>query len=1424
MKEFNSNDEEESNSAKPLFYNDDSNISGGPSEHDGEVIDLMSSSAEEHNEPDHVGLNPMFLSNKQTEAENQDDNESLGSEYKDGNEEDDHSEHNSEVDGLFNNTNADSQPEDSIEDRQNFTINSDEIGEMEKEDDKMIELALANVESAGNENNDEEHVLHFDNILKNVSSIKADNVVDELTKKNTFLLEMTKKLSSQASSFKTKYAESVIEKDELIGDHNAEIETREEELDNLQQDIDELELHGRKYETKIKDLKDSNDALRKSRKDDLNSLMDKLARNDTELKTVSGKLEFESQNRFEKEKLYNEFKVDNESLLMKISMTEHSKDTDIGLLKSELVLKEVQIRNLENQLESFKRAGISNNVSADDYNSLVDSFKKSSDEIMVLRSKLDERDHDLKELLDAPTEGFSNSNELLKKELLSEKIQKEQLQNQLEGIIADLEISLPAMREYKSKCSSLEDQLQESISVLDSVEEERNQLFDVNLLNDNKIDELNEKLKESNTLNTDLAAQVQFVLLQLSLRTDANILSILSPNELALIKKLTNKKNSSEQTKNIQNAISDNLVLFHDIKNLQDQNQHLLLTTRKLGDQLETLQSVKDHMSKVESLETSVQKLEVEKENYEKKIKILTQQHKNLDTIAELQKGSRKRYDTERLVSNFKVQISNLEKQLVESHERILKQSEENSTSTAQSLSKMTELNFEISSLKSDNSIQKFKFEQLEKEKDSLKSLLDKEREAKAKLNKLLATNESILRKVELELNDSQIANINGQKSKNDLSLKLQSLDQKYTKLKTDNNVLLSKVNSYKADLDRIQGMKKEIDYLLRHSDADYWSNLAAMEQKLKQNGQYTNGEDKNSIANVSNILGSFEKHMNYHSNQAQEFRKLLAEKDELIKKLNINTRVQELVDELANKKKEYDDLSEFLDSKNNEITQANQQLLENSRTIASITNSCNTLKEELNSVHETVTEKNTTIAYLQATITNLTTEKLDLESKLKSLEADFKQKVKNLEIDYDDLEHTCKEFEQRYLQHKKESEELLKQLETNEQQNNEVVEEWKTKFESTTNDLQKKDDEFIELSEKLNAAKKDLADLKLITEDKGEPVESDGLKDKFEELTQKNEELTKKLAGLEAETSEDVQKAFDDQKQEVEQLKKELDESTKSKSTLIEEMKILEESKKVCEDKIAQLEQSVSDLQAKQQQSTDNTITEELESKIKLLEKENREQRASVLKVKLLEQKLKKYENQNTSRSAMSGKASSDVTISQQAQHGSSGSVTDNSDNTVKNISQKEEADEGKEAQGEEQEEEQEEAQGEESPVETTTEPEAAQPLFSFSFPQPESTGLPPQQKPAFFTGNNSGQSLFGQSPFGQSNNTQSVFGNKRPFAADAESNDDADSKKPKFVFGMDNKAGDLGKSVFGDFYSKSNENEDENEEKEAEKSEEQV
>ena len=1468
MDGFNLNNGEESNSNKPLYYDEDSNKSRSSSnkednENKDEIIELLSSEEEEDNDNEYEDekkneqeeskekeqtFNPLdFFKHSHQELsmnssvplvtgqedEQFDDEHSQDDGSYDEEEDDDMDEDkNFDVDELFNNSSfsnhkseknneAEKQEHnhnnEQSEEEQDFSINSDQIDEMEeddeKENNKLIELALANAENNDDEIQDENHVPHFDNILKQVSEIKGENTEDELKQKNKFLLDIAKKLSSQASSFRTKFTESVIEKDELIGDHDKDIESREEELDSLQQDIDELELQNRKDEAKINDLENSNKELRTSRKRDVSAVMDKLEKSELELKKITAKFEFESKSKLETEKLYQKSKIDNENLLKKIFIAEHSRDTDIGLLKSEIVLKDSHIQNLQNQIESFKRAGINNNVSIDDYDSLVDSFAKASDEIKLLQSKLNERDNDLRELISAPVRGstINNGVEFLKKELISEKLQKEQLQSQLEGIVSDLEISIPAMKEYKHKCSILETSLLESNELLDGVEAERNQLFEMNLLNENKIDELNDKIQDSNQLNIDLANQVQAVLLQLTLRTDTNLLSILSPTELNLIKKLTNKNNNSEQTKNIQAAISDNLVIFNDIRDLQEKNQQLLLATRKLGENLETLQSFKDDISKADSLETTIQKLEHEKSSYEKKIKILVQEHKNLNTLSDLANKKFQKQDDKTFIANYKVQISNLEAQLVESHERILKQSEENSTSMSNSLQKITELNFEISSLKSDNSMLKFKYEQLAKEKESLESLLTKEQKGRDELNELLVANEKVLRQVELEYKDAQEAKLNEQKKNNDLTLQVTSLDEKITQIKNENNTLIRKADTYKADLERIQGLKKELDYLLRHTDSEYWSNLASLEQKLKEkienNDDTTNNND---FSSVSTILESFEKHMKYHSNQAQEFRKLLAEKDDIINKLNINNRVQELVDELDNKKKEYDDLSSILDSKNNEIIQLNEQLSTSEVNIDSITKSCDDLKEELTNVHETISAKNRQIGELNGVVNQLNEENANLEMKLKNLDTDFKQKVKNLEVDYDELEHACKEFEERFNESKKENEELSKKILVIKQDNETTVEDLRSKIEVLNKSLEENNSELAELKQKLTNSENELSSLKDAAENKEENLELIEAKTKIEELTRKTEELNSKLSSIQpvsseiGENSDVLQKQLDDEREEVEKLKQSLVESNDKKSLLSESLAELEKSKKECEDKILKLESDIATLSAKQKEVHDNDNKSELEDKIDKLEKENREQRASVLKVKLLEQKLKRYENQSTSNSVAPVDTPTNETAPPKQKEEQPESLSaSNSIPPPELISQETKQESGEKLQTEEPVDEK--VEEKEKPFsETLKESENTKPAFSFSFKQPENTNLPPQQKPAFFTGNSSNQSLFGQTSFGQSDSTQSIFGNKRPFTPETETGDNDDvNKKPKFTFGLGNgnQLGGFGKPMFGNF-----------------------
>ncbi|XBW38635.1 hypothetical protein QEN19_004223 [Hanseniaspora menglaensis] len=1457
MNGLESNESHDEGTGKPLYYNDHSSHS------EDDVIDLMTSSVEEEEEDEEdeeddndndndedveneklaqeTGFSPMnFFKNSSelpvnltTDSLIAKGEKVLASDYAELDENiiNDNKDGESDVEKLFDDSHLSEGRSES-----KFLINPEEINIMEEEEDKgenkLIRLALANANNQV-ENSDEDqnqYIPHFDNILRHVSEIKSESKEEELKQKNQYLLNIAKNLSFQASAFKRKYREVVIDKDELIGNHDKEIDSREEELDNLQQDIDEMELHNRKNIKTLKDLKLAHEALKASKKQEVSDILEKLEQTDLTLKRTVDKLDFTTKNKMEIEKLYEESKIDSESLLKKISVAEYSRDTEISFLKSEIVMKDSHINNLQNQVSSFTKAGFNNSVSVEDYDSLVTSFKQITDENQYLQQKLNERENDLKELLDFSSVSSDSNIEFLKKELISEKIQKDQLQKQLEEIVSDLEVSIPAMKEYKEKCIGLESQLLESNDLLEGVEEERNQLFQSNLLNDNKIDELKEKLEESNLQNTDLANQLQAILLQLSLRTDVNLLNILSESELRLIKKLTNKTNSAEQTKNIQAAISDNLVVFKDIKSLQEQNQKLLLATRKLGEELETLQSVKDDMSKTISLENSVQNLEIEKEKYESKIKLLKQEHKNLDTVKLLSENSSQKRKNELEVQNYKTQIINLENQLAESHNRILKQSEENSNEIVSFLKKITELNFQISTLKSDSSILKFKVEQLEKEKISTDCLLTKEQESKNRLNELLVANGKRLSELELELKEACEAKLL-EKSKNDeMRLKFETLDQAHASLKAEHNTLTRQADSYKADLERVQCLKKEIDYLLRHSDAEYWSNLATLEKKLRENKTEIPSEDDTNFGNVSNILESFERHMKYHSNQAQEFRKLLSEKDEIIEKLNVNTRIQEMVEELANKKKEYDDLSAILSSKNDETSDLIKTLEINKKEIQDGTAACGKLKEELSSLHESITGKNLQISQLNAMTSKLTDENNALDIKLKNLDVGFKQKVKNLEVDYDELEHACKEFEERYNSSKDENDKLKQKLALLDKQNLDFTQ----NIENISAELENKNSELSGLKESLISKQTELETLKLNIEQKEESSELSEFKSRVEDLNRKNEELSAKLNQLEESSKTSQETNFTEHKeivnnQEFDQLKNDLVVSESQKEKLSVEITALENNKREFESKISSLEVEIESLKSENNESKVQEI-DALQDKIQALEKENREQRASVLKVKLLEQKLKKFENQPSSANKTpSVSASVQGSVETNLQTGNEViKIEDKADvSELETIASEHKADMSEtesnaqilaETKEFDQKKSMNDVSKEFKPdvtLKDTKSSEVSRPAFTFSFGKNENATIPSQQKPAFLSDNSTTRSVFGQSSFGNSSGSSFSFGSKRSFTSEnkhEEESSDSSAKKPKFNFGLENnnQMSAFGNSVFGNFGTSNNDADD--------------
>ncbi|CAI8509199.1 unnamed protein product [Hanseniaspora opuntiae] len=763
--------------------------------------------------------------------------------------------------------------EDNDTDNDSIQENDQSDGSSSAHGDSIVEKAL---EAAAK--SEEEPIPHFDKILNDVSQIKNDNKEEELSQKNTFLLKTVMKLSQQASHFKNKVSENILETHQLADDLNKKLKGKDASLHSLEKELALSEYEVNENEKIRYSLENKYNALEAQKKNEIAQLEQELVKLQSLNKQLNCEMEIKTEHTNQDRIKIGKLEEDIAKLNRDIEISGYKMNSNEQTLKSEINLKDMHINKLNSQIQLFSQIGIKNNVSVDDYNQLVDSFKESTDEIERLKQIIDDRENDLKLLLSkniTDSVEDSNSVEILMKELMLEKLEKDTLSKQIEEVVNGLENTLNESKDYKQTIETLETQLFKSNSLLESIENDRNDIFNENIKDKASIEKLEKILADRDQLIADLSSQVQYVLMQLTLRTDSDSLM----------------------------SLTENLVLFKDIDDLQKQNQSLIISLRELGVKLESLQNIKDHEDLKKELSNKNDTLKKEIKSLENKKIIFEQEIENLKALTESQKDYKSQAKTDEVVMNYKVQIEHLEKQLEIALEKVLKSSEESNKLLIENMNKITELNVEIGDLKTANKTTESQLKRALQDKEDLSGLLKKEENMRDELYKsnadLLESSkywESSLKDTEKELKDVQSANTELTSKLNTIKIEKETLDKENAKLS-------AQVDDLNRKMDSVESLRKDVEYLLRHSDEEYWENLASLEKKLK------NAEDKgvvnseNNYDSVKHILNSFEKHMAYHNNQATELRNLLNEKNEIIKSLNVDSRVSELVDELDKKK-----------------------------------------------------------------------------------------------------------------------------------------------------------------------------------------------------------------------------------------------------------------------------------------------------------------------------------------------------------------------------------------------------------------------------------------------------------------------------------------------------------------------------------------
>ncbi|KAL8742872.1 MAG: hypothetical protein Q9190_004717 [Brigantiaea leucoxantha] len=185
------------------------------------------------------------------------------------------------------------------------------------------------------------------------------------------------------------------------------------------------------------------------------------------------------------------------------------------------------------------------------------------------------------------TQLYSEYSEL-KSQLAAERQHRDRLQTSVDEMIQDLESSRPEVEEVRAENNQLHANIDEMSSLLDVVGKEK----DLAMRNVRKIEgQIEVKSREGEVLRQqirDLSTQVKILLFEID-RRDKGLRDFSAEQQLQLERLARSEWNDevAEGISDTDRLINEELVMFRDIAQLQQQNSKLLNLTRQLGDQME---------------------------------------------------------------------------------------------------------------------------------------------------------------------------------------------------------------------------------------------------------------------------------------------------------------------------------------------------------------------------------------------------------------------------------------------------------------------------------------------------------------------------------------------------------------------------------------------------------------------------------------------------------------------------------------------------------------------------------------------------------------------------------------------------------------------------------------------------------------------
>lgn len=212
---------------------------------------------------------------------------------------------------------------------------------------------------------------------------------------------------------------------------------------------------------------------------------------------------------------------------------------------------------------------------------------------------------------------------IVKRDLDAEKRRNEKLSTTIDEMLQDLENRQPEVEELRADHGRLEADVAEMSSLVDIVGKERDQAVKNARKKEGQVEA---KIKEGEVLRQqlrDLSSQVKILLMEVHLR-DQGIDDLSAERHLQLERLAQGQfdEESLEGVTDTDRFISENLVTFKNVAQLQEQNNNLVKLTRELGDRMEreeasrATQNQEDLQRKYEQCKDEIKSLITQSQSY----------------------------------------------------------------------------------------------------------------------------------------------------------------------------------------------------------------------------------------------------------------------------------------------------------------------------------------------------------------------------------------------------------------------------------------------------------------------------------------------------------------------------------------------------------------------------------------------------------------------------------------------------------------------------------------------------------------------------------------------------------------------------------------------------------------------------------------